>query len=985
MFNKLTRIIMTNRSAALALVIAVLLPFAFNNCSAQLAFEASQEQRLSSLNTSGSIVINNGDEFTNAAGVTLGIAHASADKMYLTNDPTCETGGSWEVVSSSKPWTLSSLNSSASVYVKFSNDGTLASDCLSDSIVHDDIAPVVNVTTAAPAFTNTTNVSAALASTDSGSGIASASCVGTSPETDCSPSALVVKSPNEGSHSFSVTVKDRAGNVSLPRTVSFVVDRTVPTVSLNLAPSRITNQVNSKFEFSGSDTLSGIDHFECRAGAAATFASLPMQNCASGFTAALASGPQKFEVRALDRAGNASSTTAYDWMIDLGAPTVEITKTPTPYSNLTQAVFEFVGTDDSGPIASYSCKVDSGVAVACSSPFTSAPGLTQGSHTFSVIGTDGAGNASSPAMYSWVVDTTLPILTITSKPAPITKTKTADFVLSATDANGIDSIECQIDGAGYKPCTTTVNFANLTDGNRKFDARAKDRAGNVSAVASYSWAIDTSKPTLTVTSGPAPWVNVRAATIAMSATDVNVATGLPPLTIECKLNDASYAPCTSPATYSGLNAGNYTFTAHATDAAGNVSSDAIYTWGVDLTPPAINIGTQPVSLLYKGQVAQISFTATDSASGIKTVKCGLDGASADCAADYTNNFLNLAVGAHTFTIVATDKASNESSKELKWMVSDKYIETIQYVDVKRTTKLDVLVIIDNSGSMKNEHKNMADRFGTFLDQLNGLDWQVGIVTTDVDKDAVKKDGRLVEFNNAGIGGGSPTPSGKYTISSAGMSLDKAKEMFAATIQMETNGSGNEQGVAASVRAVQRSQQTSDQISARNAALFRTDAALAILVVTDADETNPKGTEVQNMPETLINLISSTWTGKLFSFHSIIVPIDDSVCKSKDGNEGYGYNYASVSKLTGGIMGTVCATDYGTQLKDIGKSTQELVLSVALNCVPLDVNGDGTPELSVVTADGSQPPAYTFEGSRVKFATPLPVGRTKLTYNCVAPI
>jgi hypothetical protein len=158
-----------------------------------------------------------------------------------------------------------------------------------------------------------------------------------------------------------------------------------------------------------------------------------------------------------------------------------------------------------------------------------------------------------------------------------------------------------------------------------------------------------------------------------------------------------------------------------------------------------------------------------------------------------------------------------------------------------------------------------------------------------------------------------------------------------------------------------------------------------LVVTDADETNPKGTEVQNMPETLINLISSTWTGKLFSFHSIIVPIDDSVCKSKDGNEGYGYNYASVSKLTGGIMGTVCATDYGTQLKDIGKSTQELVLSVALNCVPLDVNGDGTPELSVVTADGSQPPAYTFEGSRVKFATPLPVGRTKLTYNCVAPI
>ncbi|CAN5724259.1 hypothetical protein BH10BDE1_BH10BDE1_29630 [soil metagenome] len=983
MLKNMVRIVLTNRSAALALAIAILLPLAFNNCSAQMAFEASQEQRLSSLNTSGTIVINNGDEFTNSAAVTLGVAHASADQMYLTNDPKCETGGAWEAISSSKPWTLSNLNSSAAVYVKFSNDGALASDCLSDSIVHDDIAPVVNVATAAPAFTNAANVTAGLAASDSGSGIASASCVGTSPSTDCSPTSLVVKSPIEGSHSFNVTVTDRAGNVSLPRNVSFVVDRTVPTVALNLAPSSITNQVNSTFQFSGNDTLSGVDHFECRAGASATFASLPMQNCASGFTASLAAGAQRFEVRALDRAGNASATLAYAWTIDLGAPTVQITKSPTPYSNQTQATFEFVGTDDGGPVGSYSCKIDSGAAVACSSPFVSSAGLTQGSHTFSVTGTDGAGNMSAPAMYTWIIDTTLPVLSITSKPAPINNVKSADFVLSATDNTGIDLIECQLDGGGYKACTTTVNYPTLTDGNRKFEARAKDRAGNVSAVATYSWVIDTSKPTLTVTSGPAAWVNVRAATIAMTSADVNVATGLPALTIQCKLNDANYAACTSPTSYSGLNEGKYTFTARATDAAGNVSDDAIYTWGVDLTMPAINFGKQPLSLLYKGQTSEIAFNATDSLSGIKTVKCGIDAASADCLADYSNNFLNLPVGSHKFTVVASDKAGNESTKEIKWSISDKYTETIQYVDVKRTTKLDVLVVIDNSGSMANEHKNMAARFDTFIDQLNGLNWQIGIVTTDVDSDKVKKDGRLVEYNNAAVPGGAVTPSGTYIITSA-MGLANAKAMFAATIQMTTNGSGSEQGVAASVRAVQRSQQTADSISARNAALFRSDAALAILVVTDADETNPKGTETQNKPETLINLISTTWTGKLFSFHSIIVPVGDSVCKAADGNESYGYNYVSISNLTGGILGTVCATDYGSQLKDIGKSTQELVLSVALMCAPLDTNGDGKPEMAIVTSDGSPAPTYTFEGSRIKFATPLPVGRTKLTYNCVAP-
>ncbi len=978
-FDHFLKVVKKNRGIVVALAVAMVLQVAYTNCS-KATFEATNELRLGSLNTSGAIVINNGDEFTTLSNVTLAVTHATADRMYLTNDPTCQTGGTWENLASSKPWDLGSLNANSEVYVKFSDDGALASDCLSDSIVHDDIAPTLTVVTPPPQFTNAADVRATLAATDSGSGVGRAACTGTGAFEECSPAALVVKSPAEGSHSYNAVAIDRAGNRSISRTVSFLVDRTVPTVTTNLLPSSVNNSPVSEFRFSGDDTLSGVDHFECRVGAAPTFASVPFKNCASGMTETLVAGPQKFEVRSVDRATNISAVAAHSWTIDLGAPTVRITKMPGPITNSTQATFEFVGDDDSGALASYSCSLNGGPRASCASPFNTVAGPPEGSYTFSVVGTDSAGNTSAPASYTWIVDTTRPTLTIKSKPALITKSVSADFVLDANDANGIDSIECQIDGGGYRPCTTTVNYPTLTDGLRKFDARAKDRAGNVSDVATYSWKIDTSKPTVKISAGPAAWIKIRATSLTFAAADVNVATGLPAPTIECKMNDAAFASCMSPMSYSALNQGNFTFTVRATDAAGNMSDEDKYQFGVDLTPPAVNFGTQPLSTIYRNQISNIAFTATDSPSGIQTVLCGLNGVLATCTPTSSTQFLNLPVGNHKFKVQATDKAGNETVSEVAWQISDKTREEIQLVDVKNNTKLDVLVVIDNSGSMANEHKNMAMRFGTFIDKLDGVDWQIGIVTTDVSKDSIKRDGRLVEFKDVGA-----AATGKYVITSA-MGKETAKAWFAATIQMPTDGSGNEQGIAATLRALQRSQQTGDAISAFNSPLIRSDSALAVLVVTDADETNPQGTQVQNKPETLINYVKTTFPSKAFSYHSIVVPNMDTVCKAADGNEAYGLSYISISSLTGGITGTVCATDYGAQLSDIGKSTQELIKTVSLNCAPVDVDGDGLPEMAIVTPNGSPAPPYTIEGGTLlKFATPLPVGQTKFTYNCVIPL
>lgn len=88
--NYVTRKLLNNGFAMTAVgVMALGLPVAYTNCSAKMNFEASEESRLASLNGSGTIVINDGADYTQSDAVTLSISHIAAEQMYITDDPTC--------------------------------------------------------------------------------------------------------------------------------------------------------------------------------------------------------------------------------------------------------------------------------------------------------------------------------------------------------------------------------------------------------------------------------------------------------------------------------------------------------------------------------------------------------------------------------------------------------------------------------------------------------------------------------------------------------------------------------------------------------------------------------------------------------------------------------------------------------------------------------------------------------------------------------
>ena len=84
-------------------------------------------------------------------------------------------------------------------------------------------------------------------------------------------------------------------------------------------------------------------------------------------------------------------------------PAPSITSNPSNPTNQTSASFGFSDTEGG---VSFQCRLDAGGFVSCTSPQSYPGPLAEGSHTFTVVATDAAGNTSLPASYTWSIDST---------------------------------------------------------------------------------------------------------------------------------------------------------------------------------------------------------------------------------------------------------------------------------------------------------------------------------------------------------------------------------------------------------------------------------------------------------------------------------------------------------------------------------------------------------------------------------------------------
>jgi uncharacterized protein (TIGR03382 family) len=377
-------------------------------------------------------------------------------------------------------------------------------------------------------------------------------------------------------------------------------------------------------------------------------------------TTDLAEGSRTVQAVTEVEAVQSPKSPARTFTVDLTPPDTRFTSVPTSRTNSTTANFDFahVGTEP-GPVT-YQCKLDSETDFTdCTSP-KSYTGLSEGAHFLFVRAVDAAGNVDpTPARHDWTVDLTPPDTTVSAGPPRYTNSRNASLQFTHVGTEtGTVTYRCKLETETlFTACTSPRTYAGLADGTYTFLVRAVDAAGNSDPTpATHVWTVDTTRPTVTIVSGPTGTTRDTSATFDFTSSE---ATPSPPgVTYLCKLDtETDFTPCPDPKTYTGLGEGAHRLEVIAEDAAGNRSeTPAVRTWTVDTTAPDTRIVSGPMGVT-RSTSATFEFSVETPEPGV-TYECKLDTETDFTPCTSPRTFSNLAQGQHTLLVRAVDAVGN---------------------------------------------------------------------------------------------------------------------------------------------------------------------------------------------------------------------------------------------------------------------------------------------------------------------------------------
>lgn len=247
-----------------------------------------------------------------------------------------------------------------------------------------------------------------------------------------------------------------------------------------------------------------------------------------------------------------------------------------------------------------------------------------------------------------------------------------------------------------------------------------------------------------------------------------------------------------------------------------------------------------------------------------------------------------------------------------------------------TPRADVLFVVDNSCSMSQEQASLGSNLGAFLSfaQQQMIDYQIAVTTTDV-----------TSSGEAGTFVGSTriiTPS-----------TPNANTVFQQNTSLGTSGSGTERGLEAAYLAL-----SDPLINTANAGFLRTDAALAVIFVSDERD---QSSRTQAFYEDFLRNIKGFSNTAMFSASSVVGTQSPS-CNGPGGNAEYAPRYINVANNTGGVVESICAANWGQTLSNIGLNSFGLRRQFSLSSTPV-------PVTLAVTVDGNAIPMTTAGGQQ----------------------
>jgi Bacterial Ig-like domain len=326
--------------------------------------------------------------------------------------------------------------------------------------------------------------------------------------------------------------------------------------------------------------------------------------------------------------------------------------------------------------------------------------LANGAYSYTATATDAAGNVSAPSSpLAFTVATTGPSAPTIADASDVNGTvnaanDTAAQALAGT-AGANDTINVYLNGATTAAYTTQANASGnwsqtigvLPSGSYSYTATATDAAGNISAPSSpLAFTVNTSAPsapTISDASVVNGYVNAANDTPSQALSGTAGANA----TIKIYLNGATTAAYTTQANAGGswsqtigvLANGTYSYTATATDAAGNVSAPGSpLAFTVDVTAPTIAISAIASNNIINATKAAQGFAISGTTSGAENgqiVTVNIVNSANTIVDAYTvadnNNAWSVPVtsaqataltdGSYTVTAIVSDKAGNPAS------------------------------------------------------------------------------------------------------------------------------------------------------------------------------------------------------------------------------------------------------------------------------------------------------------------------------------
>lgn len=238
---------------------------------------------------------------------------------------------------------------------------------------------------------------------------------------------------------------------------------------------------------------------------------------------------------------------------------------------------------------SFECRLDVVAYASCDAGSIAYPGpLSEGLHSFRVRAVN-ANGIGAPDSYTWTVDLTAPVASLTSHPADPSPGKTASFRYSSSE--GASKFECRLSPleASFSACNIQPKvYSSLADGDYEFEVRAIDPAGNVQAApTAFPWTVDNTliderPPETSIVSKPSDPSPSPVASFTYSSDE-------PGSSFQCKLDGGNFSSClASGISYSGLADGPHSFQVRAIDPSNNTDpSPAGYSFQVVLATPSI--------------------------------------------------------------------------------------------------------------------------------------------------------------------------------------------------------------------------------------------------------------------------------------------------------------------------------------------------------------------------------------------------------------